>query len=298
AVTPFDCVLMDVQMPVMDGSTATARIRANPDWSKLPVLAMTANAMEDDRAKALAVGMNEHLAKPVAPPVLLRALLRWIAPGQRSVSSRMPSATLQDGVALPAAIPGLDMKRALSNFSGSRQLLRKLMLEFHRTHARDAEIIRSAFEDGLIDDAQRKAHSLKGVAGLLGAVDIQRHATSLDAALKAGQTEEAAGYLVELDGALKQTMRALAELAAQTERIQMRVSAGPLEASERERLQSRLRSMLHAFEADAVEVAEELAADAVGTAAGDLSDLLRLQCAEYDFEAALATLELLRTAPR
>jgi len=298
ADTPFDCVLMDVQMPVMDGYTATARIRANPAWNKLPVLAMTANAMEDDRAKALAVGMNEHLAKPVAPPMLLRALLRWIAPGQRSFANRAATATLQDGVALPAAIPGLDMKRALTNFSGSRQLLRKLMLEFHRNHARDAEIIRSAFEEGLLDEAKRKAHSLKGVAGLLGAVDIQRHATSLDASLKAGQVEEAAGHLVELDSALKQTMRALAQLAAQTERIQMRVAAGPLQAGERERLQSRLRSMLLAFEADAVEVAEELAADAMGSAAGDLSDLLQLQCAEYDFDAALDTLELLKLIPR
>ncbi len=298
ADTPFDCVLMDVQMPVMDGYTATARIRSNPVWSKLPVLAMTANAMEDDRAKALAVGMNEHLAKPVAPPMLLRALLRWIPPGQRSVASRAVSATLQDGVALPAAIPGLDLKRALTNFSGSRQLLRKLMLEFHRNHARDAEIIRGAMEDGRLDEAQRKAHSLKGVAGLLGAVDIQRHATSLDACLKVAELREAAGHLVELDSALRQTMRALADLAAQTQRIQMRRSAGRLQTEERERLYARLRSMLQSFEADAMDVAEELAAEALGSSAEDLSDLLRLQCAEYDFDAALATLERLRAVRR
>jgi len=78
----------------------------------------------------------------------------------------------------------------------------------------------------------------------------------------------------------------------------MRVAAGPLRAGERERLYLRLRAMLQAFEADAVDVAEELAADALGSAAGDESDLLRLQCAEYDFDAALATLERLRTIRR
>ena len=80
ARAPYDIVLMDMQMPVMDGLTATRQLRQNPAWAQLPVLAMTANAMSRDRDLCLAAGMNGHLAKPIDPDELFASLLQWIGP--------------------------------------------------------------------------------------------------------------------------------------------------------------------------------------------------------------------------
>jgi two-component system sensor histidine kinase/response regulator len=80
---PFDCVLMDLEMPVMDGYTATAHIRANPAWAGLPVLAMSASVLAEERARAERAGTNGHIAKPVMPQALFTALLEWVPVGRR-----------------------------------------------------------------------------------------------------------------------------------------------------------------------------------------------------------------------
>ena len=84
----YDCVLMDVQMPVMDGYTATRKIREDDRYQNLPMLAMTANATVEDRHKAEDAGMNDHIAKPIDPQVLFTALLQWIEPGERELPDR------------------------------------------------------------------------------------------------------------------------------------------------------------------------------------------------------------------
>jgi two-component system sensor histidine kinase/response regulator len=84
AQAPFDCVLMDLEMPVMDGYTATAHIRANPAWAGLPVLAMSASVLAEERARAERVGTNGHIAKPVVPQALFAALLRWVPISRRA----------------------------------------------------------------------------------------------------------------------------------------------------------------------------------------------------------------------
>ena len=107
----YDVVLMDIQMPVMDGFTATARIRADKRFEKLPVLAMTANATVEDRQRTSEVGMNAHISKPIDPKELFDALVQWIEPGQRDLPD-LPDedeAPPSEGGDLPTSLPGIDL---------------------------------------------------------------------------------------------------------------------------------------------------------------------------------------------
>ena len=178
AQQPFDLVLMDMQMPVMDGLTATRTLRAEPRFANLPVIAMTANALAGDRERCLEAGMNDHLAKPIDPDRLFGALLHWLP--KRHATTRTPSTP--DGQAsgaptraaspVPAGlpvIPGLDMqqglRRSLNKAPAYRQLLQKFL-----DHQRDsAEQLEQAFAALDYPLAERLAHTNKSVAGNIGA---------------------------------------------------------------------------------------------------------------------------------
>ncbi|WP_246099485.1 response regulator [Methylibium rhizosphaerae] len=170
---PFDLVLMDCQMPVMDGYAATQALRQQPQWRDLPVIAMTANAMVGDREKVLAAGMNDHISKPVNVEELFSTLARWVPPG--TPSNR--GAT--------AALPGLDIRAGLASVRGDEALYRRLLAKFRQREADFEARLRDARarDDG--EAAIRCAHDLKSVAGTLGMPALQRSAEALEAALVA-----------------------------------------------------------------------------------------------------------------
>ena len=205
----FDAVLMDMQMPVMDGETATREIRKDSQFAKLPILAMTASAMAGDRERCLEAGMNDHLAKPIDPEALFRALLQWIPP--KSGISPQPSEAPESGrdvsgdqaaavesssestrVSSLEAIEGLDVKGGLSRVLNKRDLYERLLRQFTTgPESRIVEAIRAQLGDGDHQAAERAAHSLKGVAGTLGAGELHQRAAGLEAAIKEGQSDAA-----------------------------------------------------------------------------------------------------------
>jgi signal transduction histidine kinase/DNA-binding response OmpR family regulator/HPt (histidine-containing phosphotransfer) domain-containing protein/HAMP domain-containing protein len=195
---PWSLVLMDLQMPVMDGHQATLAIRRQPRFATLPILAMTAHAMAEERERCLAEGMNDHLTKPIDPEALYKALVRWCpvptAPGLGSASAPPAAGALPlTGMAgsdppavprtdnpLPAAIAGLDLAAGLSRVANKPLIYLKLLRMFESDHAQAASVVRQALASGDRELALRTLHSMKGVAGNIGATAVSEAARDLE----------------------------------------------------------------------------------------------------------------------
>jgi two-component system sensor histidine kinase/response regulator len=186
----YDIVLMDMQMPVMDGETATRAIRSDGRFNDLPVVAMTANAMQSDRDRCIASGMNDHVAKPIEPEDLWKALLKWTKP-QHTVSTIAPVviAAVND-TPMPADIEGLDVQNGLRRVLGKKPLYLLMLRKFCVGQKNAAHEITSAMDAGDPVLAERLAHTLKGVAGNIGAISLQQAAAQLeeDIALRASRS--------------------------------------------------------------------------------------------------------------
>jgi CheY-like chemotaxis protein len=189
----FDAVMMDVQMPVMDGLQATRMIRERISSAALPIVAMTAHAMDYERVACLDAGMNDHLTKPVDPANLGRTLNRWIKPRRRAVDGApapVPAARPDDD-ALPATLPPFDLTATLARVNGNRRLLRTLIARFAVEFAGAATAISGALVDERPSEAERLAHTLSGVAKQLGAGELAAAASSFERAIRA---RDAASY--------------------------------------------------------------------------------------------------------
>jgi signal transduction histidine kinase/CheY-like chemotaxis protein/HPt (histidine-containing phosphotransfer) domain-containing protein len=174
-----DAVLMDCQMPVMDGYEATRALRSHPRWSDLPVIAMTANAMRGDREKALAAGMNDHIAKPLNVAAMFEIIARWVhaapvpTPPEDLPAPRLSADPLDN-------LPGIDSRVGRASTMGNDRLYRRLLAMFCDAQRDFASQFRAARTAGDEQTALRLAHSLKGLAGSLGARHVQASAGALE----------------------------------------------------------------------------------------------------------------------
>ncbi len=183
--SPYDIVLMDMQMPVMDGLTATQEIRKLPQFAALPIVAMTANAMQQDRERCIAAGMNGHLPKPIEPEELWATLRKWIKP-QSSVAPRplpAPAAKPAGDDELPRAIAGLNVDLGLRRVIGKKPLYLSMLRKFVAGQKSAIRQIQAALDGSDRNTAERLAHTLKGTAGNIGAEELQIAAGKLEAAI-------------------------------------------------------------------------------------------------------------------
>jgi CheY-like chemotaxis protein/HPt (histidine-containing phosphotransfer) domain-containing protein len=190
----YHAVLMDLQMPVMDGYEATRRLRADPRYFLLPLVAMTAHAMAEERERCKALGMNEHLSKPIEPDDLYAALARYYtaptAAAAASPSTRTALAGAEAVLTLPD-IAGLDTSAGLRRAGNNRKLYRQTLSMFANDYADCNQTFDSFIAAAKWKEAERLAHTLKGLAGSLGAGQVQVPAGALEAACK-GENQEAA----------------------------------------------------------------------------------------------------------
>ena len=201
----FDAVLMDWQMPRMDGLQACGEIRAL-GFRRLPIIAMTANAMESDRTTCLAAGMDDHVAKPFVLKALVATLLRHIRSEPPVPPAPTGSPDREPADAPPC--PMLDRTTALEQLGGSQALYDQLLPLFETDLQQTLEALAQALRPGGDRDlAGRQAHTLKGTAGTVGAMQLARAAREMEAALKGRQAEEQA--LAHLRRIAEQTMQAL-----------------------------------------------------------------------------------------
>lgn len=184
----YDLVLMDVQMPEMDGLSATMGIRRRLEFARLPILAMTANAFDDDRQACLAAGMNDFVAKPVNPDELYTTVLRWLSGDGRfplelaSGESAAPPAE-KSGPCTALNLPGVNTAAGLAAVKGNMRKYRSLLRMFAQSHRDDMLKVQQWLAEDNILAAHRLAHNLKGVAGTLGARAVSETAATLDNAL-------------------------------------------------------------------------------------------------------------------
>ncbi len=193
--TRYDLVLMDLQMPVMDGLTATAEIRRLPGLAGLPILAFSASGMDSDRALCLAAGMNGHIAKPADSRTLWKELFRWVRPAP-GVPPAGPGPAGGEG-GIPGDIPGLDPGAGLRRLAGRRDLYRARLRTFSAGQEAVPARIRAALEQGDFRLAERLAHDLRERLEEIGAGPLGRWAADLDAAIGQRRAPETLDALVD-----------------------------------------------------------------------------------------------------
>ncbi len=215
--TRFEAVLMDVQMPVMDGLQATRAIRENPDLKDLPIIAMTAHAFAEQRRDCLEAGMDDHVPKPVEVARLIAALNKWIKPRDRQLNgpSSGSAAPANSGTgSLPDDLPGIDVASALERLDITREFFGILLHKFHQKHGSVGDEIQEAFDQADLQRVRDLAHLLKGMAGNLSANELSAAAELVETA--AGNEQK--DLLPELLGRLHAALGPVLESASRVGR--------------------------------------------------------------------------------
>jgi two-component system, sensor histidine kinase and response regulator len=297
----FDGVLMDCQMPVMDGYAATRAIRANAAWSHLPVIALTANAMAGDREKVLDAGMVDHVAKPLDDVALFNTLARWVKPHERATVPEINAplfvhdAHAAHDAALPAPpplppLPGIDTRAGLARAMNSDTLYRRLLLRFHAGQADFEHRFAVARVESDPQAAARCAHTLKANAGNIGATRLQALAAALEQAsappLDAMALE---GPLAELLSELGRVLHGLSPFLNPQDPGQQE-PAPVMDAALQAELARRLRSLLADDDAAATHLWDENTALFEGVYAHRAAAISRA-LHTFDFESALALVD-------
>ncbi|MBF0160206.1 MAG: response regulator [Magnetococcales bacterium] len=287
----YDLVLMDMQMPVMDGITATRAIRQLPQCAHLPIVAMTANAMLADRDLCIEAGMNDHIAKPIEPDHLWQALLTWIQP--HAILTTSPEAQLEAAMPasadeLPSKIHGLDMMTALRRLMGNKSLYLSILHKFCSGQKTAASAIAAALDAHDWGTAERLVHTLKGVAGNIGASALQSEAARLEAEIRTRQTRQLINdRLVLLALLLDQLM---AELEASLPSCQeVSIPAVWMDPVREQQILSQLTTLLSSNDAEACDLFVTESA-LLRSALGDRYARVKASMSGYDFENALTLL--------
>ncbi|KAA5607134.1 response regulator [Roseospira marina] len=309
----FDLVLMDIQMPELDGLETTRRIRQHTDWTDLPVIAMTAHAMDADRERSYQSGMNDHIAKPIHPPELFSTIARWLNRDMAAAPVSAPEDPEEETAVLQslskAILDVLDVRVALRSVSGNVALLRRLLVDFGTNQGLQTFVLHQAIKEQRLDEARQIAHSLKGTAATIGATEVSRSAAALERVL--ARNEVPAQAMVErLSIVLSPLLRAIVDLNDQPADAAQDAESESGNRTERAgtdmtRLRDtvgRLRAALTAAEPDAEHYARDLvkrvpgpqkpkARSILAYAEGfDFDDALNdLIALEIDLELSLAT---------
>ncbi|MEO5362093.1 MAG: response regulator [Magnetococcus sp. DMHC-8] len=288
----FDGVLLDIQMPVMDGYTTAREIRKREAWQHLPVIAMSANATAGDAELAMDVGMNDQIAKPISVQEMFSIMARWITP---SGTAAPPTGTEPGDADLPDDLPGIDLQDGLARTNGNRVFYRRILGKFS-TNQQDVLLrIRAHLAAGEREEAIRQAHTLKGVAGNLGAKALCAAARELELALRQAGQPLPEPLLAEVACHLDQVLAGIASLAP-VNPPSVTAMATVTDREQLVRLLARLRSLLEDDHPDATEVIPALAALLPASPFAERLQAVAERVGQYDFTGALSIFAELETS--
>ncbi len=294
---PFDGVLMDCQMPVMDGYTATERIRARPEWHGLPVIAMTASAMAADRERVLGSGMNDHITKPLDLSQMFTIMARWISPAKPAIT---PAVETPPAAPSPRTLSNLDTTDGLSRCMGNMDLYQRLLKGFAKTQHDFAQQFAESTASADEDRALLVTHTLKGLAGNIGATRLLQAVTQLEATMQtkiADELPEQREQRVQAD--LAKTVHALQAVLADIERLNKprpeiaEQQTGPLDDASLRPHWLKLQALIEDNDAQSRELLHDLLHERPSLRQHPQISELQRALERYDFEGAAHTLAAL-----
>ncbi|MEX0332389.1 MAG: response regulator [Puniceicoccaceae bacterium] len=318
----YDLVLMDIQMPELDGYETTRQLRdmesrgelpkrdnGDANDGRIPIIAMTAGTLSRDKDRAFEAGMDDHVSKPVDPKLFYKVLAKWLggvaAEGSSVGKKRVLSpkdetkSDQSEGILTSLApFPGIELEKGLMHVGGNEERLGKLMLKFRKGQANVVEEIKTALADGDRELAHRTAHTLKGLAGTLGATTLQEAARVLEAALKGepGKKDEDA-LLVDVEQSLQEVIEGLAPLETVPSSGAKKKRSVKISKKERTRLLNKLSSLLEDGDSEAIACYNELNEAGVFSTGSGQPDQLGSLIEAYSFEEAKAVLKTIMESP-
>ena len=296
----YSVVLMDLQMPVMDGYEATRRLRLDSRYVNLPIIAMTAHAMADERARCQMLGMNGHVSKPIDPDMLYATLAGFNVPGAATrpgptISPAVRAAPAGNNLDLPEIV-GLDVRAGLRHAGGNVSLYAQLLQRFARDFATFAKTVEFKLIAGNWEDATRQAHTLKGLAASLGAKELQPRAAALEHALRTHDIGEAHNNLATIDERLAPLVSALCVHYAIEDSADPQAGNGMVHASlgdadvtttEFAKWLRRLRDLLLQSDVEAKELWESKRGEIGAHLPLDVMQRVSIALENFEFETAL-----------
>jgi two-component system, sensor histidine kinase and response regulator len=266
---PFALVLMDRHMPGMDGLATTRRIRLDPRAASLPIVAMTADVVGASREECLAAGMNDFISKPFAADTLVDVIARWVREDRASGSQELWT--------LPTSLPGIDVATGLGYVAGELSVYSSLLLRFRKDYAHADRHVEELLAQGDLTSAERFAHSLKGLAGQIGARELQSNAAELHAAIKRGADD--------LSGPIRGVAASLAEVIEGLAQLQEPVHARGHGSEGAAVLVEQVSALVLANDPDARQAAGRLR-EALSGSVRSQADALVRYLDQYDFDGA------------
>jgi CheY-like chemotaxis protein len=287
---------MDVQMPEMDGHTATRLLRADGRFHDLPIVAMTAHALVEERQRCMEAGMNDQVTKPIDPDALFATLRRWTKPREKDAVLVVPKASEAPETEV-LKIEGVNVADGLNRVAGNRRLYRNLLEQFCEKQSGAGQQIAVAIQAGDRERAERLAHTLKGVSGNLGIAAVQQAAAKVEHAIRKGDGS-VPGLLGELESMFGRQVAAIRnglEVAGQTARA---ASAARFDPDAAATAIARLKTLIDSNYGEATEAVGELAESLAGSLDAQQIDQLRAAMDEFDFEKAATALDAIVAALR